>query len=219
MSLNDINTVLDILHRMGVDISEIKIEENPDWYERIILANKPSKKDIEKEFEKFLKEEQDKEAARQAEISRVENIKSRWYAMGDIRLILSGNITNPEIELKRIITENDQATLSQYEADYAVKSVVETKRTAINQKVKLGESALRCCTEILNYIAGHNLSEVKAESAVDAMEAAFAPILKELKNGRPYKAKKLISAVEADGVMVTQAMKDDVLLIFSKYGV
>lgn len=94
---------------------------------------KPNLARIEEEFEEYKQELIDAENARLAEIARIQDIKDRFNSISDIRLTIDKaglSITNPAIELKRIIEENDQSRLEVLEAASSLASAEITKQSA-----------------------------------------------------------------------------------------
>jgi hypothetical protein len=113
-----------------------------------------------------------------------------------------------------------------FPVDYTIAVEDVTTEVAVKNRIaqnqKAGRIATQICQEVLEYIQGINsgrsgTSEEK-KAAKNAMKSGFAPILSELKNNDPSEALELIKPVVADGSIVTDEMKSDILEIFKQYG-
>ncbi len=127
----------------GEPIFQLDVDENKDFYDRIILNSvlvKPSLDRMNEELNEIKAELTAEENARLAEKARVKEIKDSFRAIPDIRGAFQKaglNIPNPKMELKRIIAENDQTRLALLEAKGAEFDVEEsTKKTKRNGKKK-----------------------------------------------------------------------------------
>jgi hypothetical protein len=154
------------------------------------------------------------ENARLAELARINDIKSRWNSMPDIRLALTslGNyIPNPAIELKRIIAEDDQDYLAQLESAYVIESNNLANKAIKEQRKNSGRIAREACLSALDIIAGYNIERNLTKEQKDQMLVNFSGILQALQSNRPGLALALITATEPDGVLITQEIKDEVI--------
>ena len=142
LSLEDV--IFQVLQRMMTQTDWDALPEGENFYTVDVNKTLPEEKyglsvkavtpsEILAEFDAYKVELTQIEQARLDEIARVEDIKTRWEAM-DARMIshrLGFNVPNLAIELKRIIKEDDQIMLSNYEAENSVylseKSVIEYK--------------------------------------------------------------------------------------------
>lgn len=98
--------------------------------------------------------------------------------------------------------------------------VVQAKQiAAANKSAKLeaGKKARQACTNCLDIIAGYNLEQELTAEQITEMQTTFAPIQSALMTARPTTAKALITALVPDGVLVTQELKDLVLVELSEY--
>lgn len=82
------------------------------------------------------------------------------------------------------------------------------KHKAIEEKIELGKRARAACESVLDLISGLNLDRALTVEQITLMQSTFGNIEKALQSNRPSLAKALITQVEADGVIVTQEMKD-----------
>jgi len=99
----------------------------------------------------------------------------------------------------------------------AVQQSVQSVIIRENKKVA-GRTVRHICQSILDLIAGINLEKGLTTAQIDQMEVDHADILKALQNNRPDKAKPLIEAVVPDGTLITQADIDEMLEIYTEYG-
>jgi hypothetical protein len=160
----------------------------------------------------------------QAEIDRVTGIKNRWHSIIDIRGVialasLDSTIPNDAKELIRIINEDDTTQLEYFESLAVTVDADRVIMKAQESKQKDGAKKRELCYGILDLISEYNGENSLTEAQLDSMEVSFAQILVALQNVRPVKAKNLITALTPDGILVTQNMKDDILSIFTRYGI
>lgn len=81
-----------------------------------------------------------------------------------------------------------------------------------------GKNARLCCEEILDLIAGYNLSNNFTAEQISQMLTEFATIDTLLSKSRPNSAKLLIAATPVSATL-SQVLKDDIMAIFNKYGI
>ena len=91
------------------------------------------------------------------------------------------------------------------------------KQKAIEAKIALGQKARLTCDKVLDLISGYNLDRELSVEQITSMQTAFAPIELALRSGRPSLAKYHIGNVAADGVLVSQEMKDLALELLADY--
>lgn len=103
----------------------------------------------------------------------------------------------------------------------AARLEAEAKAKTIADVAELGKKARACCQEVLDYVAGVNMTRVMSGSITPAQTVEFETTFTEafawLSKNYVTKAKTAIVAVPVDGVLVTQSIYDDVLAIFAKY--
>lgn len=134
MTLQELNnlTLDDRLFQVAerlVDFSSVpqgeapyRLEDGESKYDQLRLYGdlvKPSLEQFQAEFAIYKQELIDLEEARLAEAARVEDIINRFNSLQDVYRVISEagyQIGNPALEMKRIIQENDQARLAEYEA-------------------------------------------------------------------------------------------------------
>ena len=91
------------------------------------------------------------------------------------------------------------------------------KKLAIEAKIAIGKKAKEACENVLDLISGYNLNRELTVEQISVMQTNFASIEKALQSGRPSLAKAYISQVIADGVLVTEEMKEMALLLLADY--
>ena len=164
----------------------------------------------------------------------LEEMNPFWYQVqvdeSDISLLaleyLRGkdNLRTPEdsIELRPLYKQSidnwhfpniPKPTIEELAALIAPMSERINKETLIADKQSQGAIAREKCTKALDVVAGYNLSLTSEQ--IDSMVVTFASIFTELKNNRPGKALPLVQAVNVDGVLVTQEMKDIIVSILT----
>lgn len=199
-------------------------DESLPFYDRIIVNQslvKPPLATLEQELSDYKAELVAAENARLAEIARVKDIRDRFNAIKDIRGAINKanlSVTNPAIELERIVKEDDQVMLGIIETKAAEFDAEVAKNEVRSQRKALGRQSRLISEEILDIVAGHSIQNNLNPAQKDQMEVDFASILQALKVNRPKKAKALILAVQPDGVLVTQEMKDEILEVYSNNG-
>lgn len=91
------------------------------------------------------------------------------------------------------------------------------KKLSIEAKIAIGKKAKDACENVLDLISGYNLNRSLTVEQISVMQTNFASIEKALQSGRPSLAKAYISQVIADGVLVTEEMKEMALLLLADY--
>jgi len=81
-----------------------------------------------------------------------------------------------------------------------------------------GRKERDCCEYIIDFLAGYFTSLDLTEEQISSLLITFVDIDTALKGFRAYQSKALINALELD-MIVTQVLKDDINIIFSKYGI
>ena len=221
LSLSNTGTLLQVLGAMGI----VPVLDSPlagDWYARFSADQKSTQAEIEAALEVYKQGLTDTENARLAEVARVQDINTRWEAIGDVYAAVanSGNVsTNPAIELVRIISENDQAALSAIEQAWQVFKDEKEKYDAILVDIKSGNNDKQCCEDVLSYIGGINRRRSYTAEQIAIMTSAFGTIQGLLIGRRPSSALKLVNLITPDGVIVTDETKTGAQAIFAKYQV
>jgi len=199
-------------------------DEQLSAYDRVTLNaafTKPTQQELDNELVMYKQELIVLEQARLDELGRVAAIEDRFYAIPDIRAALSEAevvVSNPLLELKRIIEEDDQVRLTLLEQKYTTfKSSDDIVRAKKTRRLN-GKKARTICSDIFDVIAGYNIENALTDIQKDQMEVTYSAILQVLSVNRPMKAKSLIVAIVPDGVLVTQALKDEILEVYSKNG-
>lgn len=90
---------------------------------------------------------------------------------------------------------------------------------ALQSKISLGKNSRLCCEEVKDLIAGYNLERNLSLEQIGQMLATFAAAKQYLDTNMAQTAKAYIGVIEPDEVIVTAAMKNDVLNVFTKYGI
>lgn len=89
------------------------------------------------------------------------------------------------------------------------------RQLLIEEKRSRGRADRLKCEAVLDVIAGFNRDRSLTMEQITEMQTLFANPEKALRSSRPDMAHALISAINADGVLVTQEMKDICLELLS----
>lgn len=122
-----------------------------------------------------------------------------------------------EEELQVWLSGNIQKYPEGYVAEWIDLTEEWNKKLAIEAKIAIGKKAKEACENVLDLISGYNLNRSLTVEQISVMQTNFASIEKALQSGRPSLAKAYISQVIADGVLVTEEMKDMALLLLADY--
>jgi hypothetical protein len=120
-----------------------------------------------------------------------------------------GNVISPE----HVTEEIPSAFVIEFE-DVTAQEAAEKSKI---EKIEAGQKAREACTNVLDLISGSNLGKSLTLEQITDMQAIFGTIEKALQSGRPTLAKGLISAVEPDGILVTEELKADCLQLLANY--
>lgn len=202
---------------VGESIYSLDEDETKVFYDRIILhkkLNMPSQARIDEEVAEYKAELTVIENARLAEVARVKDIEDRFGVIQDLHGVFAKAgllISNPLVELKRIIKENDQARLSLLESKNTEFIADNVKLKAKAVRKGSGKKARNACEEALDLIAGYNLEKNFTAAEITQMESDFGPVVGMLRAFRPTSAKVLIEAIVPDGTILTEEFKSEVL--------
>lgn len=220
-----LNRIIDLSNLpAGSPAYQIDLDNTKPFYERVIVHQslvKPSLQLFTDELEEYKAELTSYENARIAEIDRVEDIKLRFGAIGDIRgaIMKAGlSIINPAIELERIIKENDQPRLIELESAYTEFQAEETEKAAKRARAEVSRRLVDMCHGCVQIIMEHNIDNGLSGDQKDQQSVDYAPVFDALQKWRPGKFKNAVSAISPDGTLVTQAMKDELLAFLSENG-
>jgi len=191
--------------------------ETLSFYDRILCHPslvKPSKELMDAELVAYKQELTEYEQARLDELARVEAIKDRFEALNDVHgafLQAGFNVRNPAKELERIILEDNNDMLDALEsADVDFQDVIEDQK--FDEYASKVVDIVNMCVKI---VIKHNLKNGLSTSQKDQQKASHADLFGDLNDYRPAKFKVKLAASTPDGVVVTQAMKDELLTYLS----
>jgi len=190
-------------------------DDTMPFYDRVIVHQnlvKPTLQNFQDELAQYKVELTAEENAKIAEAARVSALNARWNALAGVRGAMdkAGVTTpNPMIELKRIIDENDEATMGLLE----VKAVEFDNEVAAagsrSQRKQNGKLARKVCEGVLDLIAGYNLERTLTTAQIDSLQVTFSDANNYLRSSQPWAAKTAIEAIVPDGTLITQEMKGD----------
>lgn len=217
----DLNGIIDNeqpLYQVSYEVPE------DSFYDRLTLhseLSKPTLQTFQTELDLYKVELTSIEDARLAEVARIQDIKDRFNAIKSIhRVFQSCGKTQPNsaLELKRIIDENDQDTLTNYEIAYIPIKDEEDRKERLANLAKVGEKDRNICQKVLSIIGGFNRDKALTKEEIDSMVVTFGSALNALNLNRPDTAKQLISEITPDGVLLTAQDISDILFIFQDNG-
>lgn len=90
----------------------------------------------------------------------------------------------------------------------------------VQERIIEGNKIKKLCENVLLYVAGLNSPNMRSLTAeqVTIMETNFAAPIAYLNSARPWSAYPLIAAIEPDGELVTEEIKQDILDLFANSG-
>lgn len=84
-------------------------------------------------------------------------------------------------------------------------------------KIAKGKAARQTCEEVLDLIGGFNIDRELTFAQKNEMKLIFSDAKQALNDFQPGYAKYFINMIEADGILVTQQMKDLCLELLADY--
>lgn len=99
------------------------------------------------------------------------------------------------------VIEVDQAAVQAHDQELAAQA----QASAL---IAAGAKADADCKRVLHLIGGFNLQPGRTQEQINGMVSSFGPVVQALSLGRPGVAKALIQAIQPDGTVVAQGMKD-----------
>ena len=200
----------------------LDLDESKTFYERVILHSsliKPSLQLFSDELIEYKGELTDAENARLAEVARIEDIKTRFNAISDIRGAIGKaglSIQNPAKELERIIEENDQDRLSAIELAW---TAFQSEDLVENQQDEVADKLINICHGCIKIMMKHNLKNGLSAAQKDQQAVDYASAMNALNSWRPGKFKSEITALTPDGTLVKQDLKDELLAYLTGNGI
>jgi len=186
-------------------------------------AEHPPIEELEAELEIYKAELIAEEEARLAELARIQDLNDRYSVFEDFGLLQSAlSISNPAAYFRDEILKNsdkEQAETNMVAIESAYTTAKEAQVVAITkqQRIEKGRKARLTCENVMDLISGFNLDRELTIEQITTLQQTFANIESALKSGRPTFAKQMITALEPDGELVTQEMKDEALSLLSEY--
>ena len=165
-----------------------------------------------------------------SEQARQEGYFNRWAALEDVDAghpwfyESISNEPNSESYIKTLIEDVARDTecsnlfdqMESYKDDFVPKR---DKQSARKVKKERGLAAKVACEEVLHLIAGYNMDRSLTKEQIDQLETDFADVKAKLEAGRPWTARYLVEGMTPDEVLVTTAMKNDILEEFDDHDI
>lgn len=128
-------------------------------------------------------------------------------------------ILTEKTEVSKDIDDNDIVTVIPVTHTFEIKDIsAEVAAEAERQsKIEAGKKAREVCTQVLDLVAGYNLDRELTIEQITEMQTIFKSAEAALRAGRPGYAKIFISAIEADGVLITEEIKSSCLDLLKGY--
>lgn len=211
---------------------ELSMYEQVNVYETL---TKPTLQACEDELVIYKAELTADEDSRLAEIARKDDLVSRFliihskdtgipafYNSASI-IAITGDKANAKVYMRDLINDISRAVEAEtLMIEIEAKDVELTTAQVIQQtkaaRKELGMKARKICEEVLDVVAGWNISRELTSEQVNQMITNFAIANTHLKNFRPNSAKTAIQEIEIDGILVTQEMYDEVIEVFTING-
>jgi hypothetical protein len=137
---------------------------------------------------------------------------------------LNGPWGNPEHEVQVLDEDGKSFDPPQYETvptefEVEIEDITDMLAAAAAKQAKInaGKAARLVCEQVLDFIAGSNLDKELTIEQITQMQQTFAQTEAALRAGRPTFAKIFITAIEPDGILVSQEIKDNCLEILAAY--
>jgi flagellar biosynthesis/type III secretory pathway protein FliH len=99
------------------------------------------------------------------------------------------------------------------DAELLAQKQIKLKELEKQAKIAQGRADRAKCETALDLVAGYNRDRLLSMEQITQMQQMFAQAEALLRANRPDFAAQVISAIEPDGLLITQEMKDDVLSI------
>lgn len=128
--------------------------------------------------------------------------------------IVNKTFGEPEKEVL-VVDENNEEVPAILSAEYSIEVIditneVEEKSRKDEIKAR-GAKARIACRNVLDMISGRNLNAQLNAEQVTYLAVTFSPLVQALTISRPSTAKALILAIEPDGTLITEQLKNDCL--------
>lgn len=180
-------------------------------YERLLMEQKPTEAELIAHLDAW-------KAAELADIAFKNRVDSLPYDIRPMAEKCGLGRPNMALLIKAIKDNKDEAKLACIESKKVEVENEQLAEKARLDRIKKGRQAREFSNYILDIIAGYNIERKLTKGQINQMMVTFKDIFDALKAGRPDTAKELINAITPDGTIVTQEMKDAILLEYSKAG-
>lgn len=211
-----------LLTRMiGLSVEYKFVVATGDQYDRLSMANKPTREQFEEEFPKWLEFEKLRiksifnELAEEAEIK---SIASSLIHPEFILQLLGLEVPNVKLYLKTLVKNKDINQLQLLASKQVEATAVYDKIEGKGKKKELGQKSLRACEAVRQLIAGWMITLEATDTELDALQVQFGDILTALISGRPKKAYTLVNALDLVPGDPLEQLKKDILEEFEQLG-
>ena len=176
----------------GIEYSEHVIDIKPPLAELIARKN---------EYEEQLKEARRQELRDMCRGRELDAIYSTGLVYTKAQSQFDSYInTDNEEEILKLVDIIDAIETAEFEAN----------------TIKYGDAVSKICSDTLSYITGMNALRGLTGAQVDSLQANFSDVETALRSQRPSKALGLITAIVADGVLITEDDKTKIINFLTK---
>lgn len=209
----------------GEPLFMMDLDESKSFYDRIIVHQslvKPPLSNLEAELTELKSEKTQAYQDYIDELARVEDIKTRFSAIKDPHSVfarLSKDIVNPALEMERIIKEKDEPALAQLESEFAAQQAERAEQATKDAKMAFAKGLVNTVHGCVEIIMKHNIDNGLSKTQKDQQASDYSDAFNALKDWRPGKFKSAITVLTPDGTLVTQELKDELLLFLSESGI
>jgi len=147
--------------------------------------------------------------------NRLDAIKDLRGAFHEADMIIS----NPAIEVKRILAEKDESTLIILELSYQEFLTSQELQAVKDQEDALADMLVDLCLGCVKIVMKHNIKLRLTGEQKDEQKVKYLDVFTALADWRPGKFKKAVILMEPDGVLATEEMRNDLLSFITKHGI
>lgn len=197
-----------------------QLEEGETLFDIMIFNENitaPTFDQLVSEFEVFKQELKDQ----LLEKERIESFRERFKAIRYLNTVFSylgKTIPDQRVEIERVISENDTASLESYESTDEIVHQDLLKKNQRDILKRRGQRSREICQSLLDLVAGNNIEKQLTSEQIDQMETTYSELLVCLQNNRPDKFKTILLTTDVDGTLVTEEDKQEYLSELSMYG-
>ncbi len=143
--------------------------------------------------------------------------KTQWSKTPDITYVQSKLSEVDELGVSKFCLDENGYVFEKDEALYLEERAKSKLNYELSESILRGGAIATLSKNILCLVIDHNYSSSFTAEQINNLQTTFTNIEKLLRDDRPFHAKPLIAAVEVDGVLVTQELKDKIGLLYENF--